>query len=69
MPGEIDSITHSIRGWVGPGAGLDAMEKRKISYTCRELNPGYSPAQPVTQLSYSGSWSSTYNWLKYVNYM
>jgi hypothetical protein len=27
--------------WVGPGAGLDAVEKREILY-CRILNPGRS---------------------------
>jgi hypothetical protein len=32
--------THPIWGWVGPGAGLDAVEKRNTSYPCRELNPG-----------------------------
>jgi hypothetical protein len=28
-PGETASDTHCIKGWVGPRAGLDAMEKRK----------------------------------------
>jgi hypothetical protein len=27
-------------GWVGLRAGLDIMEKRKISYPCRESNRG-----------------------------
>jgi hypothetical protein len=26
---------------VGPSAGLDAVEKRNMSYTCQELNHGY----------------------------
>jgi hypothetical protein len=30
--------THWIGGWVGPSAGLDAVEKRKI-LPCRESNP------------------------------
>jgi hypothetical protein len=30
-PGEIAAGTHWIGGWVGPTAGLDAMEKRKKS--------------------------------------
>jgi hypothetical protein len=30
IPGEIAPGTHSIGGWVGPRAGLDAVEKRKI---------------------------------------
>jgi hypothetical protein len=29
-PGEIALCTHWIGGWVGLGAGLDAVEKRKI---------------------------------------
>jgi hypothetical protein len=28
-----------IGGWVGPRAGLGAVEKRKIFYLCRESNP------------------------------
>jgi hypothetical protein len=34
--------THWIGGWVGPGAGLDAVEWRQISCPCRQSNP-----QPV----------------------
>jgi hypothetical protein len=30
-PGERTHGPHSIGGWVGPRAGLDAMEERKIS--------------------------------------
>jgi hypothetical protein len=29
-PGERAPITHWITGWVGPGAGLDDVEKRKF---------------------------------------
>jgi hypothetical protein len=29
--GEIACSTHKIGGWVAPKAGLDAMEKRKVS--------------------------------------
>jgi hypothetical protein len=29
-PGEVAHGTHSIGGWVGPGAGLNVLEKRKI---------------------------------------
>jgi hypothetical protein len=39
--------THWIGGWVGPTAGLDAVEKRKI-FHCRELNPGL-PARRYTE--------------------
>jgi hypothetical protein len=43
-PWEIVPGTHWIGGWVGPRAGLDAMEKRKISFPCWESNPGSHPA-------------------------
>jgi hypothetical protein len=47
-PGKRVHGTHWIGGWVSPRAGLDAVEKRKISCPCRESNPG-RPAhtQPV----------------------
>jgi hypothetical protein len=35
-----EPVIHSIGGWVDPRAGLDAMEKRKISLPCRESNTG-----------------------------
>jgi len=31
--------THWIRGWVGGTAGLDILEKREMSYSCRDSNP------------------------------
>jgi hypothetical protein len=31
--------THCIRGWVDPRAGLDMVEKRKLSLPCQESNP------------------------------
>jgi hypothetical protein len=31
--------THWIEGWVRPNVGLDAVEKRKISCSCRESEP------------------------------
>jgi hypothetical protein len=37
-PGERASGTHRIGGWVGPRAGIAAMEWIKISYPCRESN-------------------------------
>jgi hypothetical protein len=40
------SGTHWIGGWVGPGVGLDAMKKRKISFSCLESNPGH-PARSL----------------------
>jgi hypothetical protein len=41
-PGKTPLISISIRGLMGPRAGLDAMEKREISFLCREENPGRS---------------------------
>jgi hypothetical protein len=38
-PRERACSTHSIGGWVGPTASLDAVEKRKILH-CRESDPG-----------------------------
>jgi hypothetical protein len=37
-PGERALGTHWIGGYVGPRVGVEAMEKRKISYTCWESN-------------------------------
>jgi hypothetical protein len=39
IPGERASCTHSIGGWVGPRAGLDATKKRKF-LPLPESNPG-----------------------------
>jgi hypothetical protein len=39
--------TNWIGGWVGPRAGLDAVEWRKIVCPCRESNPG-RPARRYT---------------------
>jgi hypothetical protein len=33
--------THWIGGWMGPRAGLDAGEKRGISYPCRKPKPAF----------------------------
>jgi hypothetical protein len=39
--------THWVRGWVGPKAGMDAVEELKISFPCLESNPNSSVVQPV----------------------
>jgi hypothetical protein len=36
--GETAPGTHYIEGWVGPGAGLEVVEKRKISCLYQESN-------------------------------
>jgi hypothetical protein len=35
-PGKRAPGTHWIGGWVGPGAGLDAVARRKIPSSCRD---------------------------------
>jgi hypothetical protein len=55
-PGERAPGTHWIGGWVGPRAGLDAPEKRKISCPCRESKPSSEPRSlSLYRLSYPGS--------------
>jgi hypothetical protein len=46
-PRERDSGTHWIGCWVGPRAGLDAVEKRKIPSPRQESNPRTPIVQPV----------------------
>jgi hypothetical protein len=41
--------THWVGGWVGPGAVLDAVVKRKILSPLRESNPRTAIVQPVSQ--------------------
>jgi hypothetical protein len=45
---------HWIGGLVGPRAGLDATEKRRISCPCQESNPG-RPARSTTLLCIGGT--------------
>jgi hypothetical protein len=45
-PGEIAPRTHCVGDWMGPRAGLDSVEKRKVSLTSAG---NQTPAvQPVT---------------------
>jgi hypothetical protein len=47
---------HWIGGWVGPRAVLDAVEKKKISCSCRERIPGRpARSQSLYLLSYPSS--------------
>jgi hypothetical protein len=49
-PWERAAGTHWFGGWVGPSAGLDAVEYRTLSCPYRELNP-LKPAAILTELS------------------
>jgi hypothetical protein len=54
-PTEKDPGTHSIGGWVGPIAGLDAVAKEKISNPYRHSNSRLSsPLSNAVPLSYTG---------------
>jgi hypothetical protein len=46
IPGERAPSTHWIGGWVGPEAGLDVVPKKKISFPCRDSNPGRAARRP-----------------------
>jgi hypothetical protein len=58
-PGKTAPGTHCIGGWVGPKAGLDVMEKSKISCTYRESNADSSVVQTVAQSLYRLSYSDS----------
>jgi hypothetical protein len=46
-PGEKVPSNHWMWGWMGPRAGLEAVEKRTISCLCQKSNPNLLAAQPV----------------------
>jgi hypothetical protein len=57
-PGEKAHGTHWIGGWVDPRAGLDTVEKRKISCPCRKSKPGRPARSPsLYRLSYPSSFT------------
>jgi hypothetical protein len=59
-PSRFTPGTHWIRGWVGPRAGLDAVEKRKfLTLPGLELRPLGRPArsQSLYRLHYLGAQS------------
>lgn len=57
----ISSITHWMRGWMGPTSSLSV--KRKISYSCLELNPKCSLATLTTLVSWLYYTYGDYPWV------
>jgi len=51
IPGERAHITHWVGGLVGHGAGMDILEKRRISYSCWNSNPRLPNCSQVTILN------------------
>jgi hypothetical protein len=47
LPGKETPDTHWIGGWVGPKAGLDAVEKRNIYFLCQESISGSVAVLPL----------------------
>jgi hypothetical protein len=45
-PEERALVAHYVGGWVVPGAGLDAVEKRKILCPCQETKPDHPARSP-----------------------
>jgi hypothetical protein len=55
-------ITHSIEGWVDPRAGLDAVEKRKISAPVGNRTPAHSYTDWAIPARMSGEDQSDSTW-------
>jgi hypothetical protein len=51
LPGKEPVVKHWTGGWVGLRTNLDAVAKRRISYPCREKNPGRPAHNLVTILT------------------
>jgi len=49
-PWEKISKTYWLESWVGPTAGLNTSEKRKISCSCQKMNHDFLVVQPVCSL-------------------
>jgi hypothetical protein len=45
------SGTHQIGGWVGPGAGLNVIAKKRNPCPFQESNPGHPPHSLVIRLT------------------
>jgi hypothetical protein len=58
IPGEIATGTHWMGGWVGPRAGLDAVEKRKSFARAGNRTPTIQPAVIPTELWIKLEWEA-----------
>jgi nucleoid DNA-binding protein len=39
--------THWVGSWVGTKSGVDAVDKSRVSCTCREMKPDHSAVHPL----------------------
>jgi hypothetical protein len=62
-PGDRALSSHCIGGWLGPGAGKEAVGKRKISCPCRKPNP-CCPARNPSLYPLSYCWTIVKNELE-----